>query len=106
MSLNTAMTPNPNVNPELIKKCAELAFPNHPSQWVLLHHEDPEYVHAIMKALMKEENGWWDFGEDRNRTGNYEAHSPKWPVNLKDKSFPLLLLKCVSAQTSIPLYLE
>ena len=92
------------INPELVKKCAEVAFPNHPSQWVLLHHEDPEYVHALMIALMKEQNGWWDFGEDRNRTGRYEAYAPGQPENIFDESFPLLLLKACSSQFSIPVY--
>lgn len=65
---------------------------------------DSRDAHALMLALMKEENGWWTFGEERWRAGHYEAHAPMQPENIRGESFPHLLLKCASAQTGIDLY--
>jgi hypothetical protein len=106
-------------NPELMLACAKMAYPEH--EWLIdqgkvvrigaVNHcvglIEFEYSDAdafwLERSLKKEVNGWWDFGEDRNRTGLYEAHSPKYPENIKDPSDTLLLIKCVSAQTNIPL---
>jgi hypothetical protein len=54
---------------------------------------------ALMLALWDEK---WDFTKANKR---YVATNRTLKFDLqKDESYPLLLLKCVSAQTSIPLY--
>jgi hypothetical protein len=66
------------------------------------HSEDRE---ALMLALMKKENGWWGFEETSNHNKDYRAKSGWGDIrSIFDQSFPLLLLKCVSAMKGIQMY--
>ena|SRR3990167_2893759 len=104
------------VNPELVKAAAEMAFPEY--SWrsgnvqgaFVFGYKGKEMLtfdlfrnnsdaHVLMLALMDEK---WDFTKSNkrfvatNRTLKYDLQ--------KDESFPLLLLKCVSAMKSIEVY--
>jgi len=119
------------VNPELIKKCAELAFPMY--TWiisgrvgmvgcvvrVIVDHDDEElpasYMEfhlqshpsdreALMLALMDEKNGGWEFGKTRDQ---FHARRKEGQVTtfMCDTPVGILLMRCVAFESSIPLYL-
>jgi hypothetical protein len=59
----------------------------------------------LERALKQRGNGWWSFFV--NALGLYMASSAEGPCKSQyDESDTLLLLKCVSAQTGIALWVE
>lgn len=115
------------INPKLVLKAAQLAIPE--AEWTIVDGRvrvvnwfgsvgsrnlnpywfDPLTSDAdaflLERALKQRGNGWWSFFV--NALGLYMASSAEGPCESQyDESDTLLLLKCVSAQFSIPLYLE
>lgn len=114
---------NDKLNPELVKAGAEMANPDAPWEisgntvpsifaadsvgrvilWFNPLKNDSDFK-ALMLALMKKENGNWEFGQYEDGTifygnGGYPCHV------LTQESFPLLLLSCVSAMKEIEVYI-
>lgn len=107
------------VNPELVLKAAEMVRNDivwiiTSTGWVAMDEEmngvffpqcDKEDAHALMLALMKEENGSWFFGREYMKPDKrYWAVSSPKAFKVFDESFPLLLCKCVSAMTGVAVY--
>lgn len=108
------------VNPELVKAAADIAKPLPAGEeWrveenrVWYGFENSYYTNtefnpltsaddfkALLVCLMDGKNGAWEFGKDED---GFYARGPKY---FQDPSESLLLLKCVSAQTGIPMYGE
>jgi len=113
------------INPELIRVAAEMAEPQY--QWVIddpiggnpmVHRYGSPYLiffnplndgkdaNSLMLALMKE--GWFIFHVESGKfVARHPIHcstSPTSNIAIQDESFPLLLLKCVSAMRGINLY--
>jgi hypothetical protein len=123
--------PDRKVNPELIKACAELAIPawkwriSIPAYYYegnevttadsLTEYDDPVSftpLHSdsdamkLERALKEPLAGYyigWYFCKKQN--GLYAAYPPGGRC-IEDKSDTLLLLKCVSAQTGIALWVK
>lgn len=113
------------VNPELVKKCAEISgirvqeidgkiIVMRPEVYAFEHCNalepwpkiiyDPmnsdTWQKALVLALMRQHG--WSFGD-----ASYEGllwQAKREEVAICDESFPLLLLKCVSSQTGVPMY--
>jgi hypothetical protein len=114
------MEPEKTINPELVKKCAEVAHPE--SVWInddglIVREQGAAYfdptqddhwgmadAHALMRALMKE--GWIFSRTSGSEPELRELYEAKTPLGhfCEDESFPLLLLKCASAQFNIPVW--
>lgn len=116
---------NDKLNPEVLLEAAEMVSPE--NEWLVAWEGDEPSVFTnyfsdkrqyfdprtsdkdlkyLLLALMKE---GWQFSSDRiyGRDQFYGINlKSKDPNMIHDESFPLLLLKCVSAQRGIPLYVE
>lgn len=120
------------INPELVLECARMAYQKatwfisdrHGSVGTIItridDHEDENEMPlfkpfdplsynsdawALERALKNRENGEWSFGKTIFSDTKHKANSPRHG-SAYDESDTLLLLKCVSAMRSIPLYLE
>lgn len=115
---------NDKLNPELFPAAAELVHPGR--KWVITATAHPNFARAnngwgegfhplnvaadrekLMLALMKADGGvpsGWSF----HRTGGVYAAYRSYMGDherVEDESFPLLLLKCVSAMKGIEVYI-
>jgi len=112
------------VNPELIRKCIQI-LPEDAGYW---YHEtdkcafapadnedglrefdpfaSPADREALMLALMDEKNGCWLFHKVEGVPRGVGVKANGRLEVLKDESFPMLLLKAVSAVSGLPVYLE
>lgn len=101
-----------NINPELVEAAAEIAFPGvdmrqgHPTHALSFNPlEDDSDAFALERALKDECNGRWAFSKSIGNTlfmASSRDGATKGAV-LTDKSDTLLLLKCVSAMTNLPM---
>jgi hypothetical protein len=126
------MEPEKTINPELMLRAAELVSPENewlvsceggePSVFTNYFSNNRQYfdprlydkdLKFLMLALMKEHE--WNFNYERDEYQAWREHSKPIMVGgmpgqeistelLSDESFPLLLLKAVSAMTGVPLY--
>jgi hypothetical protein len=118
---------NKTINPELVKKAAEVAIPG--TKWYIedgrvfewsRRRKDGSLVEWIdfdltsdsdamklERALRRKENGQWVFSFDTQVPGEHSAWSfTDSGVSVHSPSDTLLLLECVSAMTGLPLYME